>query len=271
MEGGRTGARGHDIADGTEVKSCTKVDQADKCSDCGERLMRSELVCYNCGSTNIKRNDDSKWLFSIRSIEELNQYKELSRIFLLISDYPDFKSNDFTSIRFEAFEIYPTNVRMKNFNFLIDNHYNNIYLPKLNNNQKTNPMNFHPYSFQFYISNPIKVFSCIIHSIDTKPSIQINRFIEPNTDRTKLVSENMPIELLKYEELVSFINSNDFETIVKPNLLNRNQTLSELNDAITRKKETWVTNISSLNELAKSKINLREIISVTQRTNYTRS
>ncbi|MDO4225254.1 MAG: MamI family restriction endonuclease, partial [Bergeyella zoohelcum] len=40
MEGGRTGARGHDIIDGTEVKSCTKVDQADKCKDCGERLMR---------------------------------------------------------------------------------------------------------------------------------------------------------------------------------------------------------------------------------------
>ncbi len=166
MQGGRTGARGHDIIDGTEVKSCTKVDQADKCNDCGERLMRSELVCFNCGSCHIKRNDDSKWLFSIRSLEELNQYKDLCRIFLLISDYPNFKNNDFTSIRFEAFEIYPKSDRMKNFNFLLNNHYNNIYLPKLKNNQKTNPMNFHPYSFQFYLCNPVKVFSCIIKNID---------------------------------------------------------------------------------------------------------
>ena len=107
MEGGRTGARGHDIIDGTEVKSCTKVDQSDKCKDCGERLMRSETVCFNCGSENIKRNDDSKWLFSIRSLDELNQYKQLDRVFLLISDYPNFRDNDFTSVRFEAFEIYP--------------------------------------------------------------------------------------------------------------------------------------------------------------------
>ena len=115
MEGGRTGARGHDIIDGTEVKSCTKVDQSDKCKDCGERLMRSEMLCFSCNSDNIKRNDDSKWLFSIRSLSELNQYKELDRVFLLISDYPNFKSKDFSSVRFEAFEIYPKNLRMKKF------------------------------------------------------------------------------------------------------------------------------------------------------------
>ena len=35
VKGTRTGARGNDLEDGTEVKSCNKVDQADKCKDCG--------------------------------------------------------------------------------------------------------------------------------------------------------------------------------------------------------------------------------------------
>ena len=77
MEGGRTGARGHDIIDGTEVKSCTKVDQADKCKDCDERVMRTEEECPHCGSRNIDRKDDSKWLFSIRTEEELIQLNSI--------------------------------------------------------------------------------------------------------------------------------------------------------------------------------------------------
>lgn len=271
MEGGRTGARGHDIIDGTEVKSCTKVDQSDKCKDCNERLMRSETVCFNCGSENIKRNDDSKWLFSIRSLEELNQYKQLDRVFLLISDYPYFRENDFTSVRFEAFEIYPKNERMKNFNHLIDNHYNNIYLPKINNGQKTNPMNLHPYMIQFYLCNPIKIFSCIIKDIDTKPDIKINKFITPSEDRTNLESEKMPVLLLNYNELIGFINDNDFDTIVKPNLRNANQTKEQLLSSIKKDKKTWFENIPYLNEVAKNTISLRDIVSITQGTNYRRS
>lgn len=271
MEGGRTGARGHDIIDGTEVKSCTKVDQADKCKDCGERIMRIETSCFNCGSTNINRKNDSKWLFSVRSEEELIQYKNLNRIFLLISDYPNFNNKDFSSIRFEGFEIYPTNQRMEKFNFLIENHYNNIYLPKQLSGQKTNPMNLHPYSFQFYLCNPIKIFSCIIKDIDTNPNILINKFIEPNIDRTHLSSEKLPVELLKYDELISFISNNDFETIIKPNLINPNLNLTELKNKITKDKKTWQQHIPFLNEIAKNTIPLREIVSTSQTTTYTRS
>jgi len=34
MRGNATGARGDDIIDGSEVKSCSKIDQSDKCKDC---------------------------------------------------------------------------------------------------------------------------------------------------------------------------------------------------------------------------------------------
>ena len=67
IPGTGSGARGDDLADGTEVKSCNKIDQADKCKDCGNRVMRQDTVisiekmtasgCFrsemNLNSTNI--------------------------------------------------------------------------------------------------------------------------------------------------------------------------------------------------------------------------
>lgn len=76
IEGSRTGARGDDLRDGTEVKSCSRVDQLDTCKNCGEKILRIEVFCANCGSDKIKRMDDSKWLFSLKSENELKLLTE---------------------------------------------------------------------------------------------------------------------------------------------------------------------------------------------------
>lgn len=136
VRGTGSGARGDDLADTTEVKSCNKVDQADKCRCCGHRVMRYDVKCPNCGSEDIERKNDSKWLFSIRDEYELNQYKNLNRILLLPMDYPGFLNNDFSDIMISAFEIYPKENRMNVFNQLIDNHYKNIYRPKADEGKK---------------------------------------------------------------------------------------------------------------------------------------
>ncbi|MBR1577929.1 MAG: MamI family restriction endonuclease [Bacteroidales bacterium] len=144
VPGTGSGARGDDLADGSEVKSCNKIDQADKCKDCGARVMRFEETCPECGSSKIDRKDDSKWLFSIRDEHELNQYLTMDRVVLILMDYPGFKQQDYKDMRITCYEIYPKEERMKVFGELITNHYYNIYLPKLTNNEKTNPMNLHP-------------------------------------------------------------------------------------------------------------------------------
>jgi hypothetical protein len=262
MEGGRTGARGHDIIDGTEVKSCTKVDQADKCKDCGGRVMRTEETCPHCDGNKIDRKDDSKWLFSIRTEDELNQLtSEIDRIFLLISDYPNFKDRDFSSIRFEGFEIYPNNPRMSVFNLLLSDYYRNNYRPKADANQTTSPMNFHPYKIQFYMCNPIKVFSCNIENIDTNnPSITINKFIEPSIDRSNLLSEDMPVEILSKNELLDFCNSTPYE-ILLPLLINKQVTKNELIEKVKGTKQSkWHEILPYINEEGKKYLRPREII-----------
>lgn len=269
VQGTGSGARGDDLSDGSEVKSCNKIDQVDKCTNCGARVMRFEDVCPECGSTKINRKDDSKWLFSIRDEHELNQYLNMDRVVLILMDYPNFKQNDFRDIRITSYEIYPKEDRMKVFGELISNHYYNIYLPKLTNNEKTNPMNLHPTLIQFYKCNPIKTFSCIIKDIDTNPVIQIdeNSYIEPNRVRdSSLKPIPMPSGLLKKNEWDILFELADFDREIKPLLITE---VSKESISTLPYKEL-PTYLPYLDETLRNYIPLRDIVSTRQRDHYQR-
>lgn len=205
MKGDATGARGNDICDGTEVKSCSKIDQSDKCLDCKENVLRSQNKCPACGSANIRRNNDSKWLIPIRNEDELTMaLKETPRFLFIVSDYPFFKDNNFSDIRIRAFEIYPSNPRCVRFAELLKSYYYNIYLPHIKHNPNATPApkNLFPDNFPFYMCNPIKVFQCdIVGSLSSKPKIKISHYVAPDADRTNLQSVLMPVELLHKKEL----------------------------------------------------------------------
>jgi predicted RNA-binding Zn-ribbon protein involved in translation (DUF1610 family) len=210
IEGSRTGARGDDLRDGTEVKSCSRVDQLDTCSNCGNKVLRIEISCPHCGSDNIKRMDDSKWLFSVKSEEELNLLtKQIDRVFLTIADYPNFLQNDFSIIRFQAFEIWNNSERHKHFTSLMTNYYNKIFLEHIsrNPNKTPAPKNFWPFSYQFYLCNPVKVFNCIVNDANTNPQVIIDHYVESNFDRGQLLPEKMPTSLITIDELKNIINT----------------------------------------------------------------
>jgi hypothetical protein len=168
--------------------------------------MRTETVCPACGSSNISRRDDSKWLFNVKNEEELQNLKNTNRILLTLFDYPNFKDNDFSDIRIESFEIYPRNKRMIHFKEMLERHYRESYLPKIKDKGKANAMNFHPHKLDFYLCNPIKVFSAIIENLNTEsPNISIKTYIPPDKDRTDLDSINMPISILNKEERMKLL------------------------------------------------------------------
>ena len=267
IPGTGSGARGDDLADGTEVKSCNKIDQADKCKDCGNRVMRQDTVCPICGSSNIDRKDDSKWLFSIRDEFELNQYHSLDRIFLLLMDYPEFAAGDFSDIRISSFEIYPKEERMNIFNELIDNHYWNIYRPKADSGGKTNPMNLHPWSFQFYKCNPIMTFQCLIRNIDDSPSIDFIRYIAPEDERKEDIEPlPMPSSLLKKDEWSVLLDTADYDNEIRP-LLSEN-----ISKDIFLKMQIKVKTekLPFLDERLRGYIHLRPIVSCRQHIHYHR-
>lgn len=201
MQGNAMGARGEDLIDGSEVKSCNKIDQADKCLECGQNILRIQQQCPYCFSTNIRRNNDSKWLIGVRNDDELLMLKnETPRFILMVSDYPDFALKKFERIRIRSFEIWVKSPRCRNFIALMDSYYQNIFLKhkSINPNKNPAPKNLFPDNYPFYMCNPIKTFECLI---DEKLHINITHFVEPNADRTCLDSEKMPKNLLKNNEI----------------------------------------------------------------------
>lgn len=204
IEGEWTGARGNDLRDGSEVKSCSRIDQLDECAVCASPVARIETQCAKCGSTDILRKNDSKWLFSIRSEAELNiLLHEVGRIVLMLGDYPNFDQGDFDTLRFQAFEIWPDSDRHQLFGKLMSNYYQKIYLGhKKKSAAKTPaPKNFWPYSYQFYVCNPILIFSCIVKNAYRNPTIVIDTFVDPKADRAPLPSLVMPPSILDESEL----------------------------------------------------------------------
>lgn len=203
IKGSKTGARGDDLEDGTEVKSCSRIDQMDRCKDCKAPVARNEKVCLDCGSSDIQRKDDSKWLFAIKSEDDLKLLTEdIPRILLILGDYPKFKMEEYDTLRFQCFEIWTNRDRHQKFKDIMSSYYHNIYLVNKNNNpQKTPaPKNFWPYRYEFYLCNPILTFSCIVTEASTRPNINIDTYIEPSTDRSEVESIWMPSSLLNKTE-----------------------------------------------------------------------
>lgn len=216
MTGERTGARGNDLIDGSEVKSCSRIDQLDVCGSCGLSVARIEQECSHCGSTDIDRKNDSKWLFTIRNENDLKVLtKEVGRVVLLLGDYPNFESGDFETLRFQAFEIWPAEERHARFAEIMTNYYHKIYLShrKKTPDKTPAPKNFWPYSYQFFISNPIRTFLCVVENANTKPKIRIEKLVNPEEDRSKIESVKMPVEVINDTELKKL-----FKKITQPEL-----------------------------------------------------
>jgi hypothetical protein len=259
MEGSRTGARGDDLIDGTEVKSCSRVDQLDTCNSCKNKVLRIENTCPHCSSTNIKRMDDSKWLFSVKSEQEVKLLTiHIDRVFLTIADYPNFQSNDFDTIRFQAFEIWNRTERHKHFTTLMNNYYYKLFLEhiKKNPNKTPAPKNFWPFSYQFYLCNPVKVFSCNVEKANEEPKINIDFIVSPDFNREELTSELMPISLLSQEEVKLLVDIP--RDIVEPQLkeIDYNKFIRKLSEKIDKK--FLLKHIPFIDENTRSNFELRD-------------
>jgi hypothetical protein len=237
VRGLRTGARGDDLEDGTEVKSCSRIDQVDTCRSCKQKVARVENNCSFCGSLDINRKDDSKWLFSVKSEEELELLtKTVNRVFLTLADYPNFSHGDFDTIRIQAFELWNNSIRHKRFGEIMDNYYHKIFLEhiKLNPKKTPAPKNFWPFSYQFYLCNPVRVFSCTIINANSNPQLKISHYIEPSVERADIRSEQMMTDLLTDSEIKILLNDAPDNLII--NNLMEPYNLVNLRNLITNSK-----------------------------------
>lgn len=160
--GGRSGARGKDLIlpgdRSAEIKTCYRVDQLGACRDCGHAVASIELECPNCGSTSIDRKDDSKWLISPKSDDELRALWDAEHYFLVLFDFADFA--DPREINARIWQVDP---RSPGFAYCLVDYYFTIRTASVSGA----PFNLWPFSFKFGLLGGELIYSARIHDDDS--------------------------------------------------------------------------------------------------------
>jgi hypothetical protein len=151
IPGEGTAARGNDLIDGSEVKTCSRADQLGKCRTCGSPVQEWRPACSQCGSTDVNRKTDSHWLFAIRSDAELEQLLRDARVVFILLD----RTHGQSDIRVRAWEVWPNHPDHEYFRAFAEDYYRNNYLVKA---AKAAPANLHPLKFDFLMMNPLRIF-----------------------------------------------------------------------------------------------------------------
>jgi len=192
VQGAGTAARGDDLLDGSEVKSCSRADQLGSCRECDERVLPYLEECPSCGSSDVVRKEDSHWILSIKSEQELQQYIQGPRIVLVLFDRPP---GEYSKIRSRIWEVWPGHERHKYFDWFVNDYWENNYILKQSKGLTPASLNLHPLKFDFYMMNPVLVFEAHINVDST--DIEIVSWVPPTEDRSNCEPEGMPSNTVK--------------------------------------------------------------------------
>ena len=179
FQGGKSGARGHDLLlpndEYAEIKTCYRVDQLGRCNDCDARIASIEPMCLMCESTNIKRNDDSKWLIGIRHEEEFAQILEPMAYYLVLFDFVDLQLPD--QIRSSIWEVDP---KVPGFAYCMVDYRLNI---QAKSTSKAS-FNLWPFELKFGLMRPKLIYRSIISTVNNSISTEVF----PGRDEARLYS-----------------------------------------------------------------------------------
>lgn len=155
--GGRSGARGKDLVlpndEFAEIKTCYRVDQLGKCSSCGAAVSALELECPSCGSKDLKRNDDSKWLIGIQHDKEFAEVLAPKYYYLVLFDFTDLAKPD--TIRASIWRVDPL---APGFAYCLVDYYKNIKAAS----KSGAPFNLWPFQLKFELMRPFLIYQSFV-------------------------------------------------------------------------------------------------------------
>lgn len=160
ISGKGSAARGDDLRDGSEVKTCSRLDQLSKCKKCGNEITAIDDVCPKCGTPVTERMTDSHWIFTINT--DLKKDKILNKtpaIYFLLVD--GFELEDDQLARFTIWTIDPKTDKFFR-NDYIEQYYDEYFIKKKKAGENPAPMNVHPRSPKFNKTNAKVIFEAII-------------------------------------------------------------------------------------------------------------
>ena len=188
LKGRGTAGRGDDLADGSEVKSCSRADQLQVCKDCNFAVLFWQKECPSCGSKKISADISSHWIFPIRTDSELDLLlNRVPRIITILFDKEDLTSE---KIRIRAWTIDPKQKYVRAF---FTDYYENNFKLKTSKGDIPAPCNLHPLKYDFFMMKPKLIFLSEINLKD----IEI-----PFWDLKNPKEQPMPTILLSKEKLI---------------------------------------------------------------------
>lgn len=194
--GGKSGARGYDLImnDGTygEIKTCYRVDQLGSCNKCGAVVSSLEIQCATCGSIDINRKDDSKWLISLRNDKEFEEVVEPIKYYFVLFEFEDL--SDATNNNIVA-SIWEVDSKEKGFAFCMIDYYLNI---RAKSKSKA-PFNMWPHEFKFLLTKPTLIYQSKI-----MPDGTIHTIVFPSLNNSK---KDMLKQLTKYSRATTITDA----------------------------------------------------------------
>lgn len=167
LPGGKTGARGSDLIETSggysEIKTCYRVDQLGRCPICQAAVSPIESSCPQCGSTNITRKDDSKWLISIRNEHEFADICNPVSYYFALFEYESSNSTDDILAT-----IYHVDPKEPGFSLcMVD------YFLQIRSKSKSQaPLNIWPHQLKFCLMGPTRIYQARISSDNTVETLQ---------------------------------------------------------------------------------------------------
>lgn len=230
--GGKSGARGYDLVMGRdkygEIKTCYRVDQLGICGECGAGVSSLEKECASCGSTNIIRKDDSKWLIGIHHDDEFQKVLDPALYYFVLFEFEELTNNDNNNIIASIWAVDP---KTKGFGYCMIDYYLNIR----DKSKSKAPFNMWPHQFKFALTKPELIYRSIIKengSIDTQ--------IFP-TEKNTYVDELLPLGNYSQAKTITINSVN--EVIIKlgehPLYTDRKKLLEQLEEI---RKKNGITN-----------------------------
>ena len=195
LPGSKTGARGDDLLhpDGrhSEIKTCYRVDQLGECSRCHTKIAASDKKCPACGSEDLTRKDDSKWLISLpgpvfaqKKFDEL--FENVNFYFVL------FELEDINLPENVVVSIWSVDPCNKGFSYCMLDYYKNIW----SKSKSHAPFNLWPYSMKFELMSPLLIYRSKINSNESIETVLFPELTasQPHglSDLTELPAHSIP-------------------------------------------------------------------------------
>ena len=222
FKGGRTGARGADIIipkehRTAEIKTCYRVDQLGTCKEiikgsreqCKQKVSTWAETCPRCGSSNIDRKDDSKWLFSPKSKIEVKALLDEKWIYLVLFEFQDINVKD-SPIDVRIFRVNP---RSTGFSNMIIDYFFNIR----SKSKSKAPFNFWPWSPKFYLCEPVLIYEATIDDGKVATTIFPSDEYDGNIEQIPKLDTWSRKKIIDEEGLEKLISDLSIECTCKPN------------------------------------------------------